>query len=220
MKLLCMVSSPNRGTKSERNLIIRLLKNGVHPQAIFHDLYLRKKDGEYSQVDLVVATPQGLLAIEVKDYSGWIFGKENNKYWTQTLNYGKEKHSFYNPIKQNDGHIRALMEQSEQMSKIPIYNIVLFTKRSVLRNVNYTEGSIFVDYTNNIMSILKKIGRLNSAEYTNKAEIACILHASVCNGANPEIVSSHIESIKKRASQEAFPMKEKYLSFCRRKQWL
>ena len=89
MKLLCMVSSPNRGTKSERNLIIRLLKNGVHPQAIFHDLYLRKKDGEYSQVDLVVATPQGLLAIEVKDYSGWIFGDEKQKNWTQSLPSGR-----------------------------------------------------------------------------------------------------------------------------------
>lgn len=92
MKLLCSVSSPTRGTKAERKLIIKMLKKGVHPKAIFHDLYVKKKSGGYSQIDLVVATPQGLVAIEVKDYSGWLFGSERQRYWTQILNYGKEKY--------------------------------------------------------------------------------------------------------------------------------
>lgn len=42
-------------------------------------------------MDIVVATPQGgLLAIEVKDCSGWLFGNEKQQYWTQVLNYGKK----------------------------------------------------------------------------------------------------------------------------------
>ena len=97
MKLLCSVSSPYRGTRAERRLVIRMLRRGVHPKAIFHDLYLQKRNGEFSQIDIVVATPQGLLAIEVKDYSGWLFGNEKQRYWTQVLNYGKEKYCFYNP---------------------------------------------------------------------------------------------------------------------------
>lgn len=51
MKLLCSVSSPTRGTRSERKLIIKMLKKGVHPKAIFHDLYLKRKSGSYSQID-------------------------------------------------------------------------------------------------------------------------------------------------------------------------
>lgn len=43
MKLLCSVSSPKRGTRSERRLVVKMLKQGVHPKAIFHDLYLQKK---------------------------------------------------------------------------------------------------------------------------------------------------------------------------------
>lgn len=70
VKLLRSVSSPNRGAGAERRLVIRMLRRGVHPKAIFHDLYLQKRNGEFSQIDIVVATPQGLLAIEVKDYSG------------------------------------------------------------------------------------------------------------------------------------------------------
>ena len=101
MKLLRSVSSPERGTRAERRLVVKMLRKGVHPKTIFHDLYLQKRNGEFSQVDIVVATPQGLLAIEVKDYSGWLFGNEKQRYWTQVLNYGKEKYRFYNPIMQN-----------------------------------------------------------------------------------------------------------------------
>ena len=39
------MSSPTRGTKAERKLIIKMLKKGVHPKAIFHDLYVKKKNG-------------------------------------------------------------------------------------------------------------------------------------------------------------------------------
>ena len=74
--------------RSERRLVISMLRRGVHPKAIFHDLYLQKRNGEFSQIGIVVATPQGLLAIEVKDYSGWLFGNEKRRYWTQILNYG------------------------------------------------------------------------------------------------------------------------------------
>lgn len=40
MKLLRSVSSPDRGTRAERRLGISMLRRGVHPKAIFHDLYL------------------------------------------------------------------------------------------------------------------------------------------------------------------------------------
>lgn len=52
MELLFMVSSPDRGTYSERRLIIKMLRKRVHPKAIFHDLYVKRKNGQYSQIDL------------------------------------------------------------------------------------------------------------------------------------------------------------------------
>lgn len=59
-----------RGTASERDLVFRLLNNGIPATTIFHDLLLEKVNGEYSQVDVVVPTKVGILAFEVKDYSG------------------------------------------------------------------------------------------------------------------------------------------------------
>ena len=100
MQLLETVTPRDRGEWSERKTVLKLLKMGIDHRAIFHDCYIRKSNGSYTQVDLVVATSQGLLAFEIKDYSGWIFGHYRQKYWTQVLAYGREKHRFYNPIMQ------------------------------------------------------------------------------------------------------------------------
>lgn len=97
-KLIEKVTPITRGERSERKVILELLKAGINPKAIFHDLYIQKPNGEYTQVDVAVATKAGIIVFEVKDYSGWIFGNEHQKYWTQILAYGKEKHRFYNPV--------------------------------------------------------------------------------------------------------------------------
>ena len=205
MKLLCTVTSPDRGTRAERRLVISMLRRGVHPKAIFHDLYLQKRNGEFSQIDIVVATPQGLLAIEVKDYSGWLFGNEKQRYWTQVLNYGKEKYRFYNPIMQNAGHIKALREQSEQFAHLPIFNVVLFAGNCTLKNVNYWADNTFIDYTSNISYVLKKMSEFRLAQYTDKREVARILHQAVENGDNPNIVVSHIASVQRKAVRQPHP---------------
>ena len=50
-KLLETVTKSNRGTRTERDLVLKLLKYGIPAQAIFHDLYLKKTNGEFSQID-------------------------------------------------------------------------------------------------------------------------------------------------------------------------
>lgn len=90
--LISSVTESNRGNTSERNLVLTLRKMDIHPDAIFHDLYLQKRNGSHAQIDLVLATAVGLIVFEVKDYSGWIFGSGNATYWTQVLAYGKKKY--------------------------------------------------------------------------------------------------------------------------------
>lgn len=205
MKLLCSVSSPNRGTVAERRLVIKMLKMGVHPKAIFHDLYVPKKNGEFSQIDIVVATPQGLLAIEVKDYSGWLFGNEKQRYWTQILNYGKEKYRFYNPIMQNAGHLKALREQSEQFAHLPIYNVVLFAGNCTLKEIDYSSENTFVGYTSDISYVLKEASKFRLAQYTDKREVAQLLRRAVENGDNPGIIAAHIASVQKKSIGQPQP---------------
>lgn len=45
IQLIKTVTSAKRGEPSERDTILRLLKMGVNPRAIFHDCYIRKPPG-------------------------------------------------------------------------------------------------------------------------------------------------------------------------------
>ena len=116
--LLKSVTDVDRGDWAERKTVLTLLNLGLKPTAIFHDLYVKVGEGRYSQIDLVVATKVGILVFEIKDYSGWIFGKGSQSYWTQVLAYGEEKHRFYNPIKQNIDHIKVLNKAINYKYKI------------------------------------------------------------------------------------------------------
>ena len=93
-RLISTVTSLKRGTSSERDLVLTLLKKGIPSLTIFHDLYVERPGGNYSQIDLVVATKVGIIVFEVKDYSGWIFGDGRYTQWTQVLAYGKQKYRF------------------------------------------------------------------------------------------------------------------------------
>ena len=60
------ITSEERGTWSERDLISSLLDYGISPKAIFHDLYVKNGKYGFSQIDVVVATKVGLIVFEVK----------------------------------------------------------------------------------------------------------------------------------------------------------
>lgn len=193
-KQIQSVSSMDRGTWSERDLIPKLInKCGINPQAIYHDLFIRKDDGTYTQIDLAVPTPQGIIVFEVKDYSGWIFGNGNSKYWMQILAYGEEKHQFYNPVWQNRSHIAALRKHLPNNQDIPIFNVVVFYGDCEFKDLEYdTSGRVRVIYNTQVVELFKHIKTLPPADYGNKREVADALAEGVRNGRNPEIRQAQI----------------------------
>lgn len=188
------VTSLDRGTWSERDLIPQLLnKCGIDQRAIYHDLFIRKENGTYTQIDLAVPTPQGIIVFEVKDYSGWIFGNGNSKYWMQILAFGEEKHQFYNPIWQNRTHITALRKLLPNNPDVPIFNIVVFYGNSEFKDLDYdTTGRVRVIYNTQVVELIKHIKSLPPAEYGNKREVANVLAEGVRNGRDPEIRQAQI----------------------------
>jgi hypothetical protein len=196
-KLLETVTKSYRGTNTERNLVLRLLKHGIPAQTIFHDLYVKKYNGNFSQIDLVVATKVGIIVFEVKDYSGWLFGKGNQNQWTQVLAYGREKHRFYNPIMQNNGHITALKKQLKQFEKIPFYSVIVFYGNCRLKDVSFIPQGTFLTYSGRILDVINSIMNKNEpANYSDKYEIVRVLKEAVQNGENVNIQNKHIENIR------------------------
>lgn len=195
-KLLKTVTSLNRGTKSERDLILQLLKHGIPTQTIFHDLCIEKRNGKLSQIDVVVPTTEGIIVFEVKDYSGWIFGNGNYSHWTKVLAYGKKKYRFYNPIKQNQSHIQTLRKHLGQSEKVPFFSIIAFYGKCELKEINFVPEGTFLVKPHRIFEVLRLIKKDNqAAPYTNKNEIVRLLKQAVDNGDNMHNHSKHIENI-------------------------
>ena len=196
-ELIKSVTSLNRGTNSELNLILKLLKSGINSKTIFHDLIIKKENDKFSQVDIVIATMQGIIVIEVKDYSGWIFGNGNQTNWTQVMAFGKRKYRFYNPIKQVRSQISSLKNSLKQFDKIPFFSIIVFYGDCRLKDINYVPKGTFIVKPHRILEALNSIKANNEqAPYENKQEVVDVLKVAVLNGANKDYHNQHIDNIK------------------------
>jgi len=196
-KLLETVTKSNRGTRTERDLVLKLLKYGIPAQAIFHDLYLKKTNGEFSQIDLVVAAKSVIIVFEVKDYSGWIFGNGQHREWTQVLAYGQDKYRFFNPIIQNNKHITEIRKKLKQFENIPFYSVVVFYGDCVLKDINFVPDGTFLVKSARIFEVLDLIMSKNKlAPYTDKFEVVKVLKEAVYNGNIKAIQIQHIENVK------------------------
>lgn len=194
-ELIKSVTDVNRGTNAEKNLIAALLKSGIHPKAIFHDLYIPRSNGKFSQIDLVVATKVGILVFEVKDYSGWIYGNGSRLKWTQVLAYGREKYKFYNPVLQNNSHIKCLRQQLKE--KVPFYSIIVFYGDCQLKDIDFIPKGTYITKWYRVLDVVNKIINENPpANYKDKIHIIKTLKSAVERGNKIDVSDRHLEGIK------------------------
>lgn len=194
-ELIKSVTDINRGTNAEKKLIAALLKLGIHPKAIFHDLYIPRSNGKFSQIDLVVATKVGILVFEVKDYSGWIYGNGSRLKWTQVLAYGREKYKFYNPVLQNNSHIKCLRQQLKE--KVPFYSIIVFYGDCQLKDIDFIPKGTYITKRYRVLDVVNKIINENPpANYKDKIHIIKTLKSAVERGNKIDVSDRHLEGIK------------------------
>lgn len=114
------------------------------------------KYGNYTtQIDHIVISDFGIFVIETKNYKGWILGYENSEYWTQVIFRRKEK--FYNPIRQNLSHIRALKNCLCEFTNIEYKSIIAFSTNADIK-VNTTTDVV---YSNKLNPTIKKYSKIN-----------------------------------------------------------
>lgn len=195
-ELLRTVTQNGRGTWSERDLVIRLLKAGVSSDRIFHDLYIQKKDGTYSQVDIAVVTEVGVVVIEVKKYSGWIYGMGNREKWVQVLDYGKAKFPIYNPVYQNDGHIRAIKNSLPNYFNIPFYSLIVFYGNCKLKKISNIPSEVLVVKVNKAIDAFNDILLKIPSSNFYYEEIVAVFKKGVENGDDLEIQNKHVQNLQ------------------------
>lgn len=144
----------DKGNHGEFLTFSYLEKLGGHHK-LMTNLYVPKQDGATTEVDLIMLSETGIYVFESKNYSGWIFGVEKNKNWTQTLQ-NKQKNRFFNPIWQNKGHISAL-KSTVEIDKEDFYkSYIVFSERCTLKKINITSSNVKVIKRNALIKNIKK----------------------------------------------------------------
>ena len=151
-----------------------------------------------TEVDVIMVHTSGIYVFESKNYAGWIFGDERDRQWTQSLvskDRTKIKNYFFNPLKQNRIHIRAL-RAIIGYDKRPIYSVVVFTDRSVLKNVNYTDRYARVVTQDDLLLAVRGLKRRSenvlTAEEVSNIKSALYPYTQVSDS----VKQAHVENIK------------------------
>lgn len=152
-----------------------------------------------SQIDHVVVSPFGIFVIETKNYKGWIFGYENSKKWKETFKTTDGSY-FWNPIKQNWGHVYALSEYLN-LNKRVFWPIVVFSDECEL-NVETTTPVIYMSQLNNL--ILS-----HEQEIIPAKEVESIYNRiKKVNLVGTDIGNQHTQRVKKNMEQKRASLRE------------
>lgn len=162
---------------------------------ILTNLYLphpTKRD-RTTEVDVVFIDESGVHVIESKNYSGWIFGREQDRQWTQTLS-NRKKFKFYNPIKQNELHMRAI-EQLLQLDRSYLHSWIVFSDRSTLKRVESSSVPVLNRKIWAKQMMASRETRLTVAERIEVYErLRPYMNTSI------EVKTAHIDAIKQTKS--------------------
>jgi hypothetical protein len=179
--------------------LTRLFTTGLKNDDYFkiHDLMIKRKSGETAQIDHVFISPYGIFVIETKNYKGWIFGNEKDKYWTQTIYQHKEK--MFNPIWQNKGHIQALKEILGEFGDLPFISIIAFSPRATLKTITIDSGHTYVNDQMQVSQIIKNYQKPLMSHY-HARKIYEKLESLNIKGLDAKI--THAQSIQKELKQD------------------
>lgn len=174
--------------------------------------FMFKDDKSSSQIDNMLLTQKALYVIEVKNYNGYIFGNEESNEWTVTVKHTNKKrsksgrvyhkvnitkHKFYNPIKQNKTHINKIKNLTNILDLVPVYNIVLFGKNAVIKDVSHS-GNSFVLHQRELKKFISKNERLIEVELSNENQIEIIESLFEINIKDKKLRKEHVTNIKKK----------------------
>ena len=162
------------------------------------NLYIPKEDGTTTEIDVIVITSSGILVFESKNYSGWIFGSEFQKYWMQTLPKGRKSHktTFLNPIIQNKGHIKWL--RNIVGDEIDIRSVIVFSERCTFKDLNMKSDDIYVIQRFEVKRIVDDFINCSEARKINQTKVDDLYNRLLVYTQVDEITKQqHVQNLKK-----------------------
>lgn len=136
------------------------------------NLYLPKANEHTAEIDVILICSKGVFVFESKNFSGWIFGNEAHKNWTQMLPRGRgrnHKERFYNPIMQNAAHIRHLKRLVGE--SVQTKSIIVFSDECTLRDITVNSDNVSVINRHHILPIIIKMCNELQSDYLTQTQI-------------------------------------------------
>ena len=187
----------NKGRYGEY-LISRMIdKYALKSHLQLVNVYLPKRNStEMTELDLIYIDRTGVYVIESKNYSGWIFGNEAQQNWTQTMP-NKKKFKFYNPIRQNATHIRAL-QYFLRLPNEAFHSVIVFSERCQLKAIEVTSQNVHVLKREDLKRFIQKQNQTAKQIFT-QGEIETI-HKKLLPQmqVSETIKKQHIQTIQKK----------------------
>lgn len=176
-------------TPAETRLVFSLQKI-FDPTLIFPDCYLPKpgthlaptSESDLTQIDCIALGEQGIFVFESKDLEGWIYGRGDQIHWTAVFDYGKEKHRFYNPVKQNNTHVKAV--QTIFPHPVPVFSMIVFGNDSILKQVSAIPATCHLCHQSNLRQHLANLDAPKRYSSTQLSELKSTLYAARINPTN------------------------------------
>ena len=130
-----------------------ILQQQPEYKKVLINLYIPNKENT-SEIDSILINQYGIFVIESKGYSGWIFGNEDDKKWTQVIYDYKKR--FYNPIMQNRNHIKNLANILEIEDMNIFRSYIIFSNRCQLKKITVNKSNIRVIKREKLQETLEK----------------------------------------------------------------
>lgn len=170
---------------------------GIHK--ILVNVYLQKDNGETTEADIIYLHESGVYVFESKNFSGTIKGNEKDKEWKQI--FKTRIVDFYNPILQNETHIKAVGE-SLRFDKKYIKSFIVFGNECKLKNSKVSSKNTYVIKRKKLIASMKKCMK-NSTIKLDEDKIKNMYNELLKYArVNDSVKRSHIENIQKIKQKE------------------
>ena len=127
---------------------------------LYRNVYIPRKNGSTVEIDAILLSQKGLIVVECKAFlHGDITGSIQRYEWTRAYRKKGTRYpvrtKFYNPIKQNDDHIEAII-RALGVPRGACHSLIVFAQGAVLKKVPPNTGERTIVQEGALRSVVAK----------------------------------------------------------------
>lgn len=177
-------------------IVARVAHDNARHHYLLQNVYIPTHAG-YTEIDTVLLHESGIYVFETKNVSGEVSGDLEQERWKLYLNE-RTQHTLYNPLKQNQGHIGALLRQLRtSYSRARVYSFVVFSDRCVLRHVPASGNRFQVIHFGELKQALANVLKHSTNVHGKKQLDEWTAALQPCVNVSEAVKQSHRESVQK-----------------------